>query len=229
MAGVYSNLAYKVDINVYGSFIIDLSIECSDVDLTIDFLENVSEINLEEVFIHLVKVFELSQAFDMITPIITASVPVIKLIINPLKFLDKTDHFYKFQTFTQSNVFQDYKFDFEEISKVKVDLTFIDFKITPSKKQTKESVKWANQAIRQSPEIKPLIQVIKRFLYNRALNSSFNGSLSSFAVFLMIIAIIKNNKEHIKMNLGRLLYEFFEIYGRFLNFSQCIINVNSYK
>jgi non-canonical poly(A) RNA polymerase PAPD5/7 len=131
-----------------------------------------------------------------------------------LKSIENTE-FYKF-----------YKFDIEELLKVKVDLTFIDLN---SNYSTKDILDWAKTTIDSYPEIKPIIQVLKRYLQIKKLNSSFNGGLSSFSLLLLIVAYLKYPKVKGKTNLGRILIEFLELYGKFYNYSQSIIDVNMLK
>jgi non-canonical poly(A) RNA polymerase PAPD5/7 len=110
--------------------------------------------------------------------------------------------------------------------KIKVDLTFIDLN---SNYSTKDILDWVKKTLDSHPEIKPIIQVLKRYLQVKKLNSSFNGGLSSFSLLLLIVAYLKYPKVKTKPNLGRILIEFLELYGKFYNYSQSIIDVNMIK
>ncbi len=144
-----------------------------------------------------------------------------------MKILDPNGkEFKKFKAIKNSDFYKNYKFDVEELLKVKVDLTFIDFN---SNYSTKDILDWAKTTLDAYPEIKPIIQVLKRYLQIKKLNSSFNGGLSSFSLLLLIVAYLKYPKVKAKTNLGRILIEFLELYGKFYNYSQSIIDVNMIK
>ena len=65
--------------DVYGSFATNLAIECSDIDLTIKFSNN----NTNDIDLAINKLSEELtnlNRIDTINPILTATVPVIKLV-----------------------------------------------------------------------------------------------------------------------------------------------------
>jgi len=120
-----------------------------------------------------------------------------------------------------------------ETDKIKIDLTFLDIiqKNNINNYMSTTSVEYAKNSLILYPEIKPLLQVMKRYLQNKKMNSCFNGGLSSFCLFLLILAFIKfknisNPSIGGQNNLGRLLLDFLEFYGRLFNFHQCSIDVN---
>lgn len=80
----------------------------------------------------------------------------------------------KYEEFLNSDVYRNYKFEINELHRIKVDLTFLDFKANKFQ-TTKNSLEWAKNTLSVYPEIKPIIHVLKRFLQTRKLNSSFNG------------------------------------------------------
>lgn len=72
---------YELSLDVFGSFASDLSIESSDIDLKVNILNQDSiNIDYEEVIFNLVKKFTALNIFDIVMPIHTASVPIIKLV-----------------------------------------------------------------------------------------------------------------------------------------------------
>lgn len=123
----------------------------------------------------------------------------------------------------------------DDILKVRVDLTFIELNQSLLS-NTRTSLEWARKTLAFYPEIKPIIHALKRYLQMKKLNSSFNGSvkflilggLSSYSLFLLLVAYIKYSRSQHKTNLGRLLMEFFEFYGKCFNYTQTLIDVNSY-
>lgn len=71
--------------------------------------------------------------------------------------------------------YKHYKYDLEELQRIKIDLTFIEV----SQKQiqnTKNSLEWAKNTLTLHPEIKSVIHILKRYLQIKKLNSSFNGN-----------------------------------------------------
>jgi hypothetical protein len=69
----------NVDLDIYGSFATDLSIESSDIDLKIKLTSDTSD--NEKIITLLTNAFNNENIFSRLTPIFTASVPVIKLVI----------------------------------------------------------------------------------------------------------------------------------------------------
>jgi predicted nucleotidyltransferase len=160
-----------VVISIYGSFATNLCIESSDIDMTIKFQEECHQ-DQEEIINKLCEFFR-NFNFDNINPIVKAAVPIIKLVVDPMRVLDpESQEFKKFKSFKFSEIFRNYPFDLEDLLKVKVDLTILEYNSTYN---TKVIVDWAKKSIDTYPEIKPVIHVLKRYLQIRRLNSSFNG------------------------------------------------------
>lgn len=82
----------------------------------------------------------------------------------------------RYEEFLKTDIYRNYKFDINELHRIKVDLTFLDFKQNKFQ-TTKNSLEWAKYTLSIYPEIKPIIHVLKRFLQSRKLNSSFNGKI----------------------------------------------------
>ena len=89
-----------------------------------------------------------------------------------MKFLTETEK-ELYNKFKQSSLYKDYVFDKEELSKFKVDISFV--KATGVKIDPKISVEYVINAMAMHPEIKPLIFILKRFLQLHKLNFPFNG------------------------------------------------------
>jgi len=66
-----------------------------------------------------------------------------------------------------------YKFDKDDLEKVKIDVSFHEGSGT--RNTTKLTVDYVINYMNMYPEIKPIIHVLKRFLQMNNLNSSFNG------------------------------------------------------
>jgi non-canonical poly(A) RNA polymerase PAPD5/7 len=80
--------------------------------------------------------------------------------------------------------------------------------------------------------IKALMLILKQFLHQRHLNEVFLGGLGSYALLIMITAFLKMHPLIqagviiAKDNLGVLLLEFFELYGRQMNYDDVGLSVN---
>lgn len=83
------------------------------------------------------------------------------------------------------------------------------------------------------PFLPPLFLVLKQFLVCRDLNEVYTGGVSSYALILMIVSFLqKHQRDHkLEPNLGVLLLEFFDFYGRLFNYATatiCLVNGGSY-
>ncbi len=65
-------------LDIYGSFATDLSIECSDIDLSIRISDVIAE--KIEFILYISRILSEKKIFDSLIPITTASVPIIKLV-----------------------------------------------------------------------------------------------------------------------------------------------------
>ncbi|XP_686065.5 terminal nucleotidyltransferase 4A isoform X2 [Danio rerio] len=76
-----------------------------------------------------------------------------------------------------------------------------------------------------------LIFVLKQFLLQRDLNEVFTGGISSYSLILMVISFLqlhpRIDTRNPNMNLGILLIEFFELYGRHFNYLKTGIRIKN--
>ena len=81
----------------------------------------------------------------------------------------------------------------------------------------------------QYPSLSKLVLVLKQFLYQRSLNEVFTGGISSYSLILMTISFLqlhpRMDASSDRANLGVLLIEFFELYGRYFNYYNVGIRV----
>ncbi|KAG0489153.1 hypothetical protein HPP92_007964 [Vanilla planifolia] len=91
------------------------------------------------------------------------------------------------------------------------------------------------EVVEKIPPLKPLCLILKVFLQQRELNEVYTGGIGSYALLAMLIAhlqihqksdmqVVKNSMEG---NLGILLVNFFDFYGRKLNTADVGISCNS--
>lgn len=240
LISISTNQEYETEL--YGSFATELSIESSDVDILIKVS---SESFDPEAVINKICIFLAStKLFENITPIATASIPIIKLCIDPEKLfsiqisntIQKSSEIKElisenqnllliYKSFLSSETVKSYSFDVAELQIVKLDLSFYNQNVLGDS----NVVEYVKNQIRLNQEITPLVHVIKRFLSLNKLNSSFNGGLSSFSLLLMIIAYLKYPKTSNITNLGLLLTGFLEFYGKYFNFNQFVIDVSNFN
>lgn len=88
----------------------------------------------------------------------------------------------------------------------------------------------------QFPVLAKLVYVLKQFLLERDLNEVFTGGISSYSLILMCISFLQlhprfeklisqNPQQQQQVNLGVLLIEFFELYGRKFNYIKTGIRI----
>ena len=210
----------------------DLSIESSDIDMTIKLdceMTNNLGIDIIQIMAKLVDYITKLSILDSINPIYTASVPVVKLIIDPLK-LENDDINQQMNKLKESEVYINYPFGKDELDKIKIDLTFVNSYDNLSNITAKQ-VEYVRSSLLIYPEIQPLIKPIKRLLQVNKLNNSFNGGLSSFSLFLLVLSYVKMNRFNSppianSINLGKLFIEFLLFYSNFFDFNFTIVDVN---
>ena len=249
----YENNYINYSIDMYGSYTTGLMIEASDIDIKIK-LCCIKKEEFSDYFTSLYKKLMSENKFEKIIPISTASVPVIKLIIDIEKFIkNKKDLQSEFSKFKQQNFFKNYIFDKNELIQIRVDITFIinyktqklnenetnkeilnkleNDKIKVDNNINKEisNVIYIKEQLEKHPEIKPILILLKRYFYVKNMNSSFEGGLSSYNLFLLILSYSKyiGLTHSIIKNLGYYLIQFLEFFGKYLDLKSFTVNINS--
>ena len=197
---------YEIKFGHYGSFFTNLSIEGSDVDILVYYKPLLPNLDFLKDIINLLNEHE--NEFENIHPILSASVPVIVLQINISKEID--NKILKFLPY----------FEKKDLSHINIDLTFTSDE--NEFKRPGQIVNYINTSLKNYEEIRPLLLVIKRYFRVMKMNKSFTGGLSSYSLFLLILAFLKNNQQ--QMNLGKYLYYIMEKYS-FFDYKNFGINV----
>lgn len=107
-------------------------------------------------------------------------------------------------------------------TKIKVDISF-------NMANGLKSVELVKMYKKQFPSLQKLICVLKQFLLQRDLNEVFTGGLSSYCLILMVVSFLqlhpRTDSADPSANLGVLLMEFFELYGRNFNYLTTAIRI----
>lgn len=211
-----------VSVIIYGSFATDLSIETSDIDMRVVLREDINITKEIPTFINFLNAMNI---FLSIKPIISASVPVLKLIVDlkslkgkggvideKLERLEEISHLF-----------------IEDIFQMKVDITF-STENGADTKEVSDSVAYIIKYSNKFPEIIPMIYILKHLLQKNNMNSVFHGGIPSFSLFLIVLAftLFQRNivKRSVLNNLGTFLYEMLDFYGNSLSFFKYNIEIN---
>lgn len=114
-------------------------------------------------------------------------------------------------------------------------------KLTDSETQVKVDISFNMQSGVQSaelirdyklqyPVLSKLVLVLKQFLLQRDLNEVFTGGISSYSLILMCISFLQlhpRQNSYNNANLGVLLLEFLELYGRKFNYMKTGISIKN--
>ncbi|CAH1780091.1 unnamed protein product [Owenia fusiformis] len=91
------------------------------------------------------------------------------------------------------------------------------------------SAKLIKEFMHEYPNLKFLVLVLKQFLLQRELNEVFTGGISSYSLILLTVSFLQLHPRidaaSPHANLGVLLIEFFELYGRNFNYFKTGIRI----
>ncbi|XP_061675616.1 terminal nucleotidyltransferase 4A-like [Syngnathoides biaculeatus] len=108
-------------------------------------------------------------------------------------------------------------------TEVKIDISF-------NVETAVKAAQFIKSYLKKYTVLPPLIFVLKQFLLQRDLNEVFTGGISSYSLILMAISFLqlhpRIDTRRANINLGILLIEFFELYGRDFNYMKMGIRVN---
>ena len=191
---------YKIQFGHYGSYFTNLSIEGSDIDILVFYKSIEPNNNFLDDIINLLN--ENKNEFDDIYPILSASVPVIKLQKNISNEINnKVFNFFPY-------------LENKDLSHIKIDLTFTSDE--NEFKRPEQIVSYINRNVKEFSDIKPLLLVLKRYFRIMKMNKSYTGGLSSYSLFLLILSFLKDNNNNFSFfSLGKSLYYILEKYSFF--------------
>ncbi|CAL8297071.1 unnamed protein product [Lota lota] len=112
----------------------------------------------------------------------------------------------------------------DQETEVKVDISF-------NVETGVNAARFIKDYVKKYPMLPYLIFVLKQFLLQRDLNEVFTGGISSYSLILMIISFLqlhpRIDARNPSENLGVLLIEFFELYGRHFNYLKTGIRIKN--
>ena len=197
---------YEIKFGHYGSFFSNLSIEGSDLDVLIYYHKKKEDVDFYKDILNLLG--EKENEFENICPILTATVPVIKLQINIKNEIKEKDIKLKHTSY----------FEEEDLTTIKIDLTFTENE--QDFQHSYEVVSYINKSLEEYPQIKPLLLVLKRYFKEMNLNKNYTGGLCSYSLFLLILSFCKCNKKCDSTT--KLLFYFMENFTYFDYCNYCI-------
>ncbi len=110
----------------------------------------------------------------------------------------------------------------DKLTEVKVDICF-------NRDSGIDSARMISSFIEEYPVLPKLVLIIKQFLTQRNLNEVYYGGISSYSVTLLIVSFLQRHARtratDPDANLGVLLIEFFELYGRHFNYMKTAITI----
>ena len=224
------NENYKYTLDLYGSYKSYLNIESSDIDLY--FLTSYQSTN--EIIQKLFQYFSNLNIYEKVNPIPTANVPILKLSINYEIFIQEKEDLKKIiEKFKKSNEYISYQYNYSELNLLKIDISFPVMTKKQNKKQIpNKQIEFIKYYLNEYIEIKSIIRIIKRILTELNMNNPYKGGLSSYPLFLLCIAFMKNfnsNIEKYKSNrYGHIFHDLIKFYSSF-NFLGSIIDLDSNK
>ena len=110
----------------------------------------------------------------------------------------------------------------DRLTEVRVDISF-------NQESGLKSARMIQKFIQEYPFLPKLVFVLKQFLYQRNLHEVYYGGISSYSLILLLVSFLQLHPRHAaadaNANLGVLLIEFFELYGRNFNYMKTGITV----
>ena len=202
-------------LEIYGSSLYHLDIESSDLDLCIT--SNEKNLSLSLLLIELTSNF--NNIYESIFPILTASVPIIKLVINPKKLNNKEINSI-YDSINSNKYYKEYIFDKNEIENIKIDIALNSINYN--------QIDFIQNSLSNYPSMKNVIKILKRCLQEKKINYIYKGGMSSYVLFLLVYSFTKynflmNNKD---ISSGELLIDFLFYYVTEIDFNHTLINVN---
>jgi len=112
--------------------------------------------------------------------------------------------------------------NFYDSSKLYFDITFFETENELEKISSELMLDYIKECTILYPQIFDIVYIMKRFLYNKKLNKSYQGGINSYSLFLLTLAFMKSYKNKYDIPIASLFTEYLYFYSNF-NFFNSII------
>ena len=230
---INENFLYQIE--VYGSFKSHLDIVCSDIDMV--FIPQKSK-NLDvcDLILKLSNHLQSLKKYNKVTPIYTASIPLIKLMINYENYLeDNKSLLNNYSKLENSTIYKNYPFNKEkELSFVSIDISFpTNYNNKKNKNAPFHQIEFIKNSLSKYIEANIVIRILKRALKITDMNNSYKGGLSSYTIFLLVISYMKyisknnnSNNKHKSNGYGHAFHDVVKYFSKF-DFYLNIIDIDN--
>ena len=155
-------------VNIFGSYATRLALPVSDLDLAV-VNSGLSRPEIASSVTSLAEVLQVCKWAVHVQSIVTASVPIVKLTVDP--------HYF-------GGEWNDY---------VKVDITIEDQKdVVEGRHIGMASVSWVKELVAEFPLVQEVVLALKNVLYLKGLHSAYLGGLSSYSLVLWVAAYVRS-------------------------------------
>ena len=226
------NLLYQLDI--YGSFKSHLDIVCSDIDMVF-IPQKAKNINICDLILQLSNHFSSLNKYYKVTPIYTASIPLIKLVIKYDNYLEENKPLLdNYSKLINSSIYKNYPYNNEkEISFVNIDISFpVNNNNKKSKNAPFHQIEFIKNSLSSYVEASIVIRILKRALKLTDMNNSYKGGLSSYTIFLLVVSYMKHinknniNNKHKSNSYGHAFHDVVKYFSKF-DFYLNIIDIDN--
>ena len=224
------NFSYQIEI--YGSFKSHLDIVCSDIDMVF-IPQKAKNINICDLILQLSNHLSSLNKYNKVTPIYTASIPLIKLMIKYETYLEENKSLLdNYSKLINSPIYKNYPYDLEnELSYVNIDISFpVNYNNKKNKNAPFHQIEFIKNSLSTFIEANIVIRILKRALKLTDMNNSYKGGLSSYTIFLLVISYMKNinknnninNNKHKSNSYGHAFHDVVKFFSKFDFYSNYI-------
>ena len=217
------NFSYQIEI--YGSFKSHLDIVCSDIDMVF-IPQKAKNINICDLILQLSNHLSSLNKYNKVTPIYTASIPLIKLMIKYEAYLEENKSLLdNYSKLINSSIYKNYPYDIEnELSYINIDISFpVNYNNKKNKNAPFHQIEFIKNSLSTYIEANIVIRILKRALKLTDMNNSYKGGLSSYTLFLLVISYMKNinknnninNNKHKSNSYGHAFHDVVKFFSKF--------------
>ena len=227
------NFFYQIE--VYGSYKSHLDIVCSDIDMVF-IPQKTKNIDICDLILKLSNHFSSLNKYYKVTPIYTASIPLIKLMIKYENYLEENKNLLdNYSKLINSSIYKNYPYDNEkEISFINIDISFpVNYNNKKNKNAPFHQIEFIRESLSKYIEASIVVRIIKRALKLTDMNNSYKGGLSSYTIFLLVISYMihinkgnNSNNKHKSNSYGHAFHDVIKYFSKF-DFYLNIIDIDN--